>query len=183
MRYRAGARSVAPVPTVASNGEVKVLGDADAGPSRPVGLKVADARRDTHILGSTGSGKSTLMGRMILDDIAARRGVVVIDPKGDLIADILERLPEEAGRRTILIDPTSRGPRPTLNILSPTGEAKDRELLAENLVGIFRRTFSAHWGPRTDDVLRSAILTLQATAESKVLAKVKTRPWPTSRTF
>ncbi|WP_194925824.1 type IV secretory system conjugative DNA transfer family protein [Catenulispora pinisilvae] len=169
---RAGARTVAPPPAVPTNGAAKPLGDADAGPSRPVGLKVVDARRHIHLLGSTGSGKSTLMANMILDDVAARRGVVVIDPKGDLVADVLERLPESAGRRVVVIDPTGPGPRPTLNVLASVGG--DTELLAENLVGIFRRTFSAHWGPRTDDVLRAAILTLQATAEAKVLARVKT---------
>ena len=170
---RAGARSVAPPPVVREpDTSVKLLGDADAGPARAVGLKVADARQHTHIMGSTGSGKSTLMGRMILDDVAAGRGVVVVDPKGDLIADLLERLPEAAGRRTILIDPTADGPHPTPNILAPTGG--DSELLVDNLVGIFRRIFSAHWGPRTDDVLRSAILTLQATSSARVMAKVKT---------
>jgi len=170
---RAGARSVAPPPTVPDAGaSVKLLGDSDAGPARAVGLKVADARQHTHIMGSTGSGKSTLMGRMILDDVTAGRGVVVIDPKGDLVADLLERLPESAGQRTILVDPTSEGPHPTLNILAPAGG--DSELLVDNLVGIFRRIFSAHWGPRTDDVLRSAILTLQATSSARVMAKVKT---------
>ena len=169
---RAGARCVAPPPTVPTSGGVKPLGDADAGPSRPVGFKIADARRHTHILGSTGCGKSTLMANLILDDAAARRGVVVIDPKGDLVADVLERLPESSERRVVVIDPSEPGPRPTLNVLASIGG--DTELLAENLVGIFRRTFSAHWGPRTDDVLRTAILTLQATAGTKVLARVKT---------
>jgi len=169
---RAGARSIAPAPTVATAGQfVKPLGDADAGPARIVGLKVADARQHLHVMGSTGSGKSTLMARLVLDDAAAGRGVVVVDPKGDLIPDLLERLPESAGRRTILIDPAAPGPHPTLNVLAAT--TGDSDLLVDNLVGIFRRIFSAHWGPRTDDVLRAALLTLQATSSSKVLARVK----------
>ena len=162
---RAGARSVAPPPSTPGLGStcaVKVLGDADAGPARRVAVNVSDSRQHTHILGATGCGKSTLMGRMILDDVEARRGVIVIDPKGDLIADILQRLPTSAADRIILIDPTDTGPRPSLNILA-TG---DRELLVDNLVGIFRRIFSAFWGPRTDDVLRSACLTLLATSQA-----------------
>ncbi|WP_194896534.1 type IV secretory system conjugative DNA transfer family protein [Catenulispora pinisilvae] len=169
---RAGARSVAPAPTVATAGRsVKPLGETDAGPARIVGPKVADSRQHLHIIGSTGSGKSTLMGGLILDDVTAGRGVVVVDPKGDLVPDLLERLPESAGRRTILIDPTAPDPHPTLNVLASA--AGDDDLLVDNLVGIFRRIFSAHWGPRTDDVLRAALLTLQATSSSKVLARVK----------
>jgi len=169
---RAGARSVAPPPAVAAVGHgVKLMGDADAGPARPIGLKVVDARQHTHILGATGSGKSTLMGRMILDDVTAGRGVVVIDPKGDLVTDLLGRLPAEAWRRLVLIDPSEPGPRATLNVLSA---GDDQELLVDNLVGIFRRIYAAHWGPRTDDVLRAALLTLLATADAKVMAKVKT---------
>lgn len=165
---RAGARSVAPAPGVpdpSSGTGVRLLGDADAGPSRAVGVSIADGRRHTHLLGATGSGKSTLMGRMILDDVAARRGVVVIDPKGDLIADVLARLPEGAGRRTVLIDPTEPDQQawPSLNVLA-TGD--DRQLLVDNLVGIFRRIYAASWGPRTDDLLRSSCLTLLATAEA-----------------
>ena len=46
-----------------------------------------------HVVGKTGVGKSTLLLNMILGDIKAGRGTVVIDPRGDLITDILDRLP------------------------------------------------------------------------------------------
>jgi hypothetical protein len=169
---RAGARCVAPPPQVAANASsaaavVRLLGDSDAGRPTPVALRIADGRQHTHILGATGCGKSTLMGRMILDDVAARRGVIVIDPKGDLVADVLERLPGEARERVVLIDPLAEQSddrrRPCLNVLA----AGDPELMVDNLVGIFRRIFAASWGPRTDDVLRAACLTLLATAEAR----------------
>ncbi len=163
---RAGARSVAPPPSTPGAGSaevVKFLGDADTGPARPVALNVADGRQHTHILGATGCGKSTLMSRMIMDDVQAGRGVVVVDPKGDLVADLLDRLPASAAPRTVLIDPTDTGPRPSLNILA----AGEPELLVDNLVGIFRRIFSAFWGPRTDDILRAACLTLLSTRQAR----------------
>ena len=98
---RAGAQCIPPPPQVAVNGHcsastARLLGDADAGVPVPIALSIVDGRQHTHILGSTGCGKSTLMGRMILDDIAAGRGAMVIDPKGDLIGDVLERLPHHA---------------------------------------------------------------------------------------
>jgi hypothetical protein len=103
---RAGAAAVAPPPhTPAPGPGVKPLGDSDATPARPVGLTVADARHHLQIIGATGAGKSTLMTHLVLDDAAAGRGLLVIDPKGDLIVDITTHLPDRARRRLILIDP------------------------------------------------------------------------------
>ena len=149
---RAGARSVAPPPAIPATG--KVLGDADAGPARPVALAPTDARYHTHLLGATGSGKSTLLTNLVLGDIGAGRGVVVIDPKGDLVVDLLDRLP--AGVTPVLIDPDETTAPPALNVL----DGPERDLAVDNLVGIFRSIFERFWGPRTDDVLRAACLTL-----------------------
>uniref|UniRef100_UPI0013BEA1DA type IV secretory system conjugative DNA transfer family protein n=1 Tax=Amycolatopsis palatopharyngis TaxID=187982 RepID=UPI0013BEA1DA len=156
---RAGAKAVAPPPGVATPGpEVKPLGQSDSGHARPVGLRVADARHHLHVLGATGSGKSTLLGSMILDDADNHRGIVVIDPKGDLVTDVLNRLPRSAAQRVVLFDADSRHRPPILNPLE--GGETDREV--DNLVSVFRRVYSAFWGPRTDDLMRAACLTLRA---------------------
>ena len=195
---RAGANAVAPPPVVARPSarpavvtapegaagkgggtertlatlEPKVLGDAQAGGRRPVALSVPDARYHLHVMGATGSGKSTLLTNLVLADVRAGRGVVVIDPKGDLVTDILDRLPQGAESRTVLVDPEDPDAAPVLNVLS----GPDPDLVVDNLVGIFRSIFSAFWGPRTDDVLRSACLTLlrysAATGTSTCLADV-----------
>src|SRR6266545_2097702 len=152
---RAGARSVAPPPSAPRAG--KVLGDADTGPARPVALDPADARQHTHLLGATGSGKSTLLGNLVLQDVDAGRGVVLVDPaKGDLVRELLDRLPRSARDRLVLLDPDERAAPPTLNIL----EGPDPELATDHLLSSLRRVFAAAWGPRTDDVLRTACLTL-----------------------
>jgi hypothetical protein len=179
---RAGARAVAPPPAVARPAALapaatgvqspKVLGDAQAGGRRPVALAVADARYHLHVMGATGSGKSTLLTNLVLGDIEAGRGVVVIDPKGDLITDLCDRLPAGAESRTVLIDPEDPDAAPILNVLA----GPDPDLVVDNLVGIFRSIFAAFWGPRTDDVLRTACLTLlryaAATGGSTSLADV-----------
>ncbi|OXM60935.1 helicase HerA domain-containing protein [Amycolatopsis vastitatis] len=156
---RAGAKAVAPPPGVATPGaQVKPLGQSDTGHARPVGMRVADARHHVHVIGATGSGKSTLLGNLILDDAEAHRGVVLIDPKGDLVTDILNRLPTAAAERVVLFDADSRHRPPCLNVLE--GGETDREV--DNLVSVFRRVYSAFWGPRTDDLMRAACLTLRA---------------------
>ncbi|MGW4801288.1 type IV secretory system conjugative DNA transfer family protein, partial [Nonomuraea sp. NPDC004297] len=156
---RAGARPVAPSPAVlrtTQGGTARILGDADSGSSRPVALPVADARHHTHVLGGTGVGKSTLLANLVLADAAAGRGALVIDPKGDLITDILNRLPKRAIGRTVVFDPQDPSPPPSINILA----GSDPAFAVDSVVTIFHRCFSTAWGPRVDDLLRSTCLTL-----------------------
>ncbi|VVJ22689.1 Uncharacterised protein [Amycolatopsis camponoti] len=168
---RAGAKAVAPPPGVATPGpQVKPLGQADTGHTRPVGLRVADARHHLHVIGATGSGKSTLLGNLILDDIDAGRGLVLIDPKGDLVTDTLNRIPLSAADRVVLFDADSLHRPPCLNVLE--GGETDREV--DNLVSVFRRVYSAFWGPRTDDLMRAACLTLRAQDGIPTLADLPT---------
>jgi hypothetical protein len=144
----------APVAVPAGGRSVKVLGRAEVG-AHSVALGVADARHHLHVLGSTGSGKSTLLLNMILDDIHARRGTIVIDPKGDLVLDLLDRIPARLADRLVIIDP-DQPPGTTLNPLA----GHDHDLVVDNVVSIFSKIFARHWGPRIDDVLRVACLTL-----------------------
>lgn len=144
---------------------VRPIGVTDTGSPRPVGLRIPDARHHLHVLGATGSGKSELMARMILDDAEAGRGVVVVDPKGDLITDILMRLPEELAGKVTLFDADDRTRPPILNPL----EGDDPARTVDNLVSIFSRIYASSWGPRTDDILRAGLLTLRATPGTPVL--------------
>jgi hypothetical protein len=158
---RARANAVPPPIDVPAGGRnTKVLGVAEVG-GHAVALPIVDARQHIHLLGSTGSGKSTLMCRLVLDDITARRGVVVIDPKGDLVLDILDRIPASVADRVVLIDPDQPGGA-TLNPLSGV----DDDLIVDNVVSIFSKIFQRHWGPRIDDVLRVACLTLMRKANA-----------------
>ncbi|UGQ10540.1 type IV secretion system DNA-binding domain-containing protein [Yinghuangia sp. ASG 101] len=164
---RAGARAVPPPPGILATGaDIRPVGTTDSGHPRPIGLRVADARHHVHIIGATGSGKSELMARMILHDAEAGRGVVVVDPKGDLVTDVMMRLPERLGRRVVLFDADSRATPPILNPL----EGDDAARAVDNLVGIFSRIYAASWGPRTDDILRAGLLTLRAMSGPPLLS-------------
>ncbi|MBY8852581.1 DUF87 domain-containing protein, partial [Saccharothrix sp. MB29] len=135
----------------------KPIGVTDTGHQRPVALRVADARHHLHVIGATGCGKSTLLGNMILADAEAGRGIVLIDPKGDLVTDVLSRLPRSAADRVVVFDADSKARPPCLNPL----DGGETDLTVDNLVSVFRRVYSAFWGPRTDDVMRAACLTLR----------------------
>ncbi|GAA1122518.1 ATP-binding protein [Nocardiopsis composta] len=158
---RAPARPTAPPPGIAGDTpDTRLLGVADAARRRPVGLQVADARHHMHVIGGTGTGKTTFLLNAILDDIAKRRGCVFIEPKGESNL-LLSRMPEHALDRVVLIDPDDNAPPPALSVLS--GRRGERERSADMVTGIFRRIFADSWGPRTEDILRSACLTLAGT--------------------
>ncbi|GGT43853.1 hypothetical protein GCM10010176_104120 [Nonomuraea spiralis] len=161
---RAGARPIPPAPDVPTYGQdVRVLGDAETGHPRPVGVTVASARQHLHVLGQTGVGKSTFLANLILSDAHAGRGALVIDPKGDLIDDVLDRLPERAIKRTVLFDPAEPGNPPCFNVLA----GPDPAFAVDSIVTIFHRCFASSWGPRLDDLMRSACLTLVRTQRNR----------------
>jgi hypothetical protein len=151
-----GTRTVAPAKGVCSAG--KVLGVADhAGICREVAIAVEDARHHLHMIGETGTGKSTLLAQMVLQDAAAKRAAVVIDPKGDLVEAILERLPEGAEGRTCVLDPEDPTNAVGLDVL----KGEDHDLVVDHTLGVFKRIYEPWWGPRTDDIMRAACLTLK----------------------
>lgn len=119
----------------------------------------ADRRQHLWVVGPTGSGKSTLLLNLALQDIESGIGVGVVDPKGDLVRDLLERIPSEHQDRLVLFDPSQRERPLGLNVLDCDKE-DERELVTDSVVSIFQKTYERFWGPRTDDILRASILTL-----------------------
>jgi len=126
----------------------------------PARIAQADRRHHMHVLGPTGSGKSKLLLNLALQDIDAGVGVGVLDPKGDLISDLLERIPSHHRDRVVLIDPSQREQPVGLNVLT-CPDPNQREVVCDGIVTIFKKTYERFWGPRTDDVLRAALLTLR----------------------
>lgn len=148
-----------PLPPGVSQGE-RLLGlSTYADENLPVRLSIGDSMRHLHLLGPTGTGKTTAMLNLALQDIAAGRGVGVIDPKGDLVAGILARMPRGRLNDVVLITPETSDLSIGLNPLEARGE-DDRDLIAENTLTIFKRIYERYWGMRTDDILKSVLLTL-----------------------
>ena len=131
------------------------------GAERPVALSPTDGLRHLHVLGPTGTGKSTLLLNLIVQDVAAGRAVVVIEPKGDLIHDVLERIPPSRLDDVVLLDPADVAQPIGLNPLA--GNGRPPELVADELLGMFRSMYASSWGPRTNDILGASLLTLART--------------------
>lgn len=155
-------RLLIPSDVVARTG--RVVGHATGHEKRIVALSVADSLRHLHLIGPTGVGKSTLITRLVLQDISAGRGVVVIDPKGDLIDDILARADERRLDDIVVLD--SRDPAPVgINGLA---NVRDPELAADVELGVLHSLYADAWGPRTHDVLHASLLTLARRGDSSL---------------
>ncbi len=117
----------------------------------------ADQRvRHMHVIGASGTGKSTFLQNLILQDMESGQGVAVLDPHGDLIDQLIARIPQSRIKDVILVDP-SDGEFPIgFNILSAHSDL-EKTLLASDLVGVFRR-FSTSWGDQMTSVLGNAVL-------------------------
>lgn len=155
-----------PVPVaIAKTGRVIGEGNHPA-TQRPVGLDMRDALLHTHVLGPTGTGKSTLLANLVIQDINAGRGVVVVEPKGDLVADVLARIPKHRERDVVVLDPSDVVAPVGLNPLS--GGAP--ELVADQLLSVLRGLYGDLLGPRTTDVLQAALLTLARSDRATLVA-------------
>ncbi len=154
-----GTRQLAPSSDIPMGPRI-VARSTFPGAERPLGLSVTDSLRHLHLVGPTGTGKSTLLLNLITQDMNAGRGVVVLDPKGDLVTDVLDRVPENRSDQVVILDPADEERPVGLNLLS--GSHRAPELAADQIVGIFHQLYKAFWGPRTQDILHAALLTLAA---------------------
>jgi hypothetical protein len=154
----ARGRQLAPPAQIAKGDRVLALASGVAG-ERPVSLPIEEARRHLYVLGPTGTGKTTLLLNLAQQDIEAGRGVIVLDPKGDLVDGLLARFPKAREHDLVLFDPADSAFPLGINMLEASS-GTEPELVCDQLVAVFRGIYEQFWGPRTDDILRSAILTL-----------------------
>lgn len=113
----------------------------------------------TACIGGTGSGKSTVIANLALADINAGRGALVVDLKGDVVLDLLRRIPEHRHQDVVLLDPASGGLQPGLTLF-PAGA--DRDLVVETLERACEQIWDQAWGVRIAHYLRLSLRTLGA---------------------
>jgi hypothetical protein len=153
------ARSLPPSPVAPSHGLVLARSNHPNGDSRLLCLTEQDRLRHLWIAGPTGVGKSTLLANLISYDIHRGHGVIALDARGDLITDVLARIPDNRADDVILVDPTTTDHPVGFNPLA----GPHRELATEFVLHVLHSIYRESWGPRTADVLRASLLTLTHT--------------------
>ena len=148
------------LPTSKTYPNVSVLGRAVfRGRSVKCGLLPDDRRRHLLLLGKTGMGKSTLLQQLLAADIAAGRGVALVDPHGDLFEAVLQSVPKHRTNDVFLFDATDTLHPVAFNVLQ-CERPSDRPLVASAVLSAFKKLYGDSWGPRLEHILRNCLLLL-----------------------
>jgi type IV secretory pathway TraG/TraD family ATPase VirD4 len=126
---------------------------------RLFGLKTEDRFSHIYIIGQTGTGKSTLLETMVVDDLERGRGLALIDPHGDLVERVAARVPVSRAADTVYLnvpDPTQPyGYNPLRRVRN------DRiTLAASGFLEVFKKMWGDAWGVRMEHILRNTLLAL-----------------------
>jgi hypothetical protein len=140
--------------------DLTVLGRTDfRNKSKDFGIKMDDRMRHLYVIGKSGTGKSTLLENMLIDDVLEGRGVIVVDPHGELADKVLDAIPEHRVKDVVLFDPADREFPIAFNLLEQVGD-DFKGIVASGFVGILKKIFGNSWGPRLEYVLRNTALAL-----------------------
>ena len=159
-------------PMIARHGNGLLLGNNDhAGQTLEVRLSPEQRTRHCHLIGASGTGKSTLLFNLISQDIRNGEGVAVLDPHGDLIDRILGIIPDSRIGDVVLVDPSDAEFSVGFNILSAHSDL-EKNLLASDLISVFQR-LSTSWGDQMNSVLQNAILAFLESDQRGTIADLR----------
>lgn len=169
-----------PAPITLKNNELKldvILGkNVHQGSETLIGLTKAERERHVYMIGGTGNGKTTVLQYAIKQDIAAGKGLAVIDPHGDMALTLLRHIPKDRIQDVIYFNPDDIDYPLAMNLLEIPegleGSALEREKdrVTESVISVLRKIFSTDdsGGHRIEYVLRNAIQTALTTKDPTI---------------
>ena len=164
---RSGSRALSPSARSVSGGAL--VGDTTAGASHPIRFPEDLLRRHHLYVARTRMGKSTLMHHIVSHKLREKAegrdddAIIVVDPHADLVAGILEQVPESLIDKVRLIDLGDESRSPGINLLD-TRVFADRDRTADSVVRVARGLWE-QWGPRMQSILEQTVKTLHEANE------------------
>src|SRR5215475_15060766 len=142
------------------SGDVTHIGRVDfRNDNRVFGIKHEDRFSHVYIIGKTGTGKSTLIETMALQDLERGNGFALIDPHGDLVARVAARVPASHRNKVIYLNATDPAQPYGYNPLRHVSE--DRiALAASGMIEVFKKMWPEAWGVRMEHILRNVLMAL-----------------------
>ena len=141
------------------------------GDKKSIYITEDDRRRHIYIVGQTGTGKSTLMTNMVIEDIKQEKGVAVIDPHGSLIEAILTQIPKERIDDVIIFDPGDIQKPLGMNMLDyDFNRPEQKTFIVNEMQSIFFKLFPESgeaMGPVFQQYMRNTLLLLMEDAQNE----------------
>lgn len=129
------------------------------GQEKVFGIKTADRRQHTYVVGKTGTGKTSLIKNLAIQDVYAGHGLCVVDPHGELVEEIAAKIPKSRMGDLIYFNPADTEFPLGFNVLE-VPDPKYKHLIAQGLIGIFTKIWSNVWSARMEYILQNCILAL-----------------------
>jgi len=124
------------------------------------GIKNSDRRRHLYVIGKTGMGKSKLLELLIKSDIENGKGLILIDPHGDLTNAVLNFIPERRMDDVVYFNPTDSEFPVGFNPMEGVGSFEFKQNIVNGFISIFKKFFGLNWNERFEHVLRYTTLAL-----------------------
>ncbi|MEE8131862.1 MAG: type IV secretion system DNA-binding domain-containing protein [Candidatus Paceibacterota bacterium] len=135
---------------------------------RMFGIKPADRRQHMYVIGKTGTGKSVLLANLALQDIMNGKGVCIVDPHGELVEGIIDKIPKERIKDVVYFNAADTDYPIGFNVLE-VPDPKYKHLVASDLMGIFTKIWANVWSARMEYILSNCIFALLDTPGTTLL--------------
>jgi CxxC-x17-CxxC domain-containing protein len=125
-----------------------------------------------YVIGKTGVGKTVLLKNMALQDIENGEGMAIVDPHGEFIEEILDKIPASRVKDVVYFNPADTEYPISFNILD-VPDPKYKHLIASGLIGIFTKVWANVWSARMEYILDNCILALLDTPNTTLLGVLR----------
>ena len=121
-----------------------------------------------YIIGKTGMGKSELLKTLAIQDIQQGMGLAFVDPHGDPVEDLLDYIPEERIKDVVYLNPADSDFPIAFNVMENVDPDR-RHLVADSVMGVFKKIWVDVWSPRMEYIMNYTILALLEIPDSTLL--------------
>lgn len=135
------------------------------GVKKPIRLALKDRQRHMYAVGQTGTGKSTFLENLALQDMLRGDGFAFVDPHGDTVEKLLAMVPKERTEDVIYFCPYDMDYPMGLNLFEYNSPDQKDFLVQESLNMLQKLYDPQHqgiMGPRYEHIFRNAALAIMA---------------------
>jgi hypothetical protein len=135
------------------------------GTKKPIRVALADRQRHMYVVGQTGTGKSTFLENLALQDMLNGNGFAFVDPHGDVVERLMAMVPKKRTEDIIYFSPADMEYPMGLNLFEFQHEDQ-KDFLIQEALNMLRKLYDPQqqgiMGPRYDHIFRNAALAVMA---------------------